>query len=217
MARAPIPSAVLFALAAIAAIAFWPNVASAAESETTPPDEGDDYPVFGDDMQLANLRAFLYMIRAAEHTPAVAASADAYSTVYGGARVQSLEDHPAVTGEWRGKPLPDAMCAAAGFGPGCVSTAAGAYQIIKPTWQRVRRPGAWGPYLIDFSAENQDEAARRLLIERQALPLVLSGEIEAAIARAAPEWASLPGSTAKQRPKSVDTVLAYFNTGLQMG
>jgi muramidase (phage lysozyme) len=220
MARAPVSSAAFLALAALAAFAFWPRESQAAEmpdDDSEPVSGEDDFVFYDDDMKQQNLRAALYMIQAAEHLAGVANTSTAYYTVYGNTRVSSLADHPAITREWVGKQLPDAMCAAAGFGPGCVSTAAGAYQIIKPTWQRVRKAGAWGPYLSDFSSANQDEAARRILIECRALPLIESGDIVGALPRMATQWASLPGSKAQQNPKAVETVLAYFENGLRVG
>lgn len=172
---------------------------------------GFDTPSGADlDSQLA---AFLYMIRSAEHVPAAVRTGRDYATFYAGAQFKNFADHPVITGEMKGVPLPDAMCAASGFGPGCVSTAAGAYQIIKPTWQRVRAAGKYGPRIPDFSPASQDEAARRLLIECGALAQLDAGNVPAAIQKASKLWASLPGSTAGQNPKSVDAVLAYFANG----
>lgn len=161
----------------------------------------------------ARLRAFLFMIRRAEHS-GWTADADTYRTFFGGARFTNLSDHPVITGEMRGVPLSDAMCRNAGRGPGCVSTAAGAYQIIRPTWDNVRKAGAWGPRLPDFSPASQDEAARRLLLTSGALSRLESGDLEGAITRAGREWASLPGSTAQQNPKPMRDAVAFFNQGL---
>ena len=157
-----------------------------------------------------NVSAFLAMLRRAEHRAADAASGDAYRTFYGGARFSDVSDHPVLTGELRGVPLPPAMCVAAGFPSGkCVSTAAGAYQITVPTWREFREYR--GPRLPDFSPASQDEAARRILLKTGALDQIARGDIEGAIRTASARWASLPGSTAKQNPKSLATVLAYFN------
>ena len=157
--------------------------------------------------------AFLYMIQVAETGQNAVRSGDAYRMLYGGALFDDLSDHPANLG-WPGVRLSDSMCRAAGFGPGCVSTAAGAFQIIRPTWDRVRRAGAWGPLLPDFSPESQDEAARRILIECRALPYVESGNFDAALRLASTQWASLPGSVARQGPKSYETVLALYQSAL---
>lgn len=157
------------------------------------------------------LPAFLYMIRSTENQSV--ADSDRYARFYGNSVFSNFSDHPVVTGEMKGVRLSDSMCRAAGFSPGCVSTAAGAYQIIVPTWQRVRAAGAWGPYLTDFSPESQDEAARRLLIECGALASLKMRDLPGAIKRASKLWASLPGSTAGQHPVSVDVAMAYFNEG----
>ena len=75
-----------------------------------------------------NLQAFLATIRHSEGTDR---AADPYRVVYSyNHTIVNLSDHPAVTGEWKGAPLDN-------LGPlyvGKISTAAGAYQIIKPTW-----------------------------------------------------------------------------------
>lgn len=201
----------LLTTAAIAAVLLWPRRSDAAALHTLPDPSQDFY------LNDANLRAFLYLIRNAEHTRADALNGAAYSTFYGGARFTDFSDHPVITGELSGVPLPDAVCRRAGHSPGCVSTAAGAYQIIKPTWQRVRAAGPWGDRLPDFSPESQDEAARRILIEQGALPMIEAGDIESAIRAAGRAWASLPGSAAGQRQLDMESALAVFDDGLRFG
>jgi lysozyme len=162
----------------------------------------------------ANLSAFLYMIRSTEHVyPRDVVGDAAYSIFYGGSKFQSFRDHPVLTGEKKGVPLPDAMCAAAGLKPGCVSTAAGAYQLIKPTWVRLRDRLK----LPDFSPLSQDQAAVALLDEVGALDLIYAGDIEGAIHKASKIWASLPGSTAQQNPKALAYALNRFDDGLAAG
>lgn len=226
MRHGPNSGALLTLAALVAAFFIWPRDAQAAQpAEDLPgdwpmppaPDFGLDNEGYVMPDPDANLRAFLYMIRAAEHNPTQAANGVAYGMFYSGIPCFNFADHPVITGERVGVRLPDAMCRAAGFSAGCVSTAAGAYQIIKPTWQRVRRAGAWGSRLGDFSPASQDEAARRLLFEVGALPLIESGDIEGAIKRAAPVWASLPGNYAKQRQFTIDAALALFGDGLKLG
>jgi len=160
----------------------------------------------------ANLSAFLYMIRSTEHVyPRDVVNDAAYSIFYGGSKFQSFRDHPVITGEKKGIKLPDAMCRAAGLKPGCVSTAAGAYQFIKPTWVRMRDR----LNLPDFSPLSQDLAAVALLDEVGALDLIYAGDIEGAIYKASKIWASLPGSTAQQNPKALSYALNRFDDGLQ--
>jgi muramidase (phage lysozyme) len=153
----------------------------------------------------SNAGAFLQMIRLAEGTEGKGGSP--YRVVYGYQHeIQSFADHPAVTGEWKGERLSDSMCRNAGFGPGCISTAAGAYQIIKPTWLRVKAARR----LPDFSPESQDAAALELIRQRGALDDVHAGRIESAIAKCRQEWASLPGNSAHQGQRSVSTLLAWY-------
>lgn len=155
--------------------------------------------------------AFLYMIRRAEHTAADVASGADYRTFYGGSRFNNLSDHPAITGEKSGVRLPPDKCRAAGFTSGyCVSTAAGAYQFIKPTWSSVREGP---PRIPSFEPVDQDLAAIRLLDRIGALERITAGDVLGAIALASRQWASLPGSLARQNPKPIDDVLAYFSEG----
>lgn len=162
------------------------------------------------------IMAFLWMIGAAETSQVAMQSGNAFRTFYGGSLFYNLSDHPVITGEKVGVRLPDHFCRAAGYGPGCVSTAAGALQIIKPTWERVRKAGSWGSYLPDFSSSSQFEAGRRLLIEARALDDVKAGRFDAALAKSSKIWASLPGSTAQQGGKSYADVLAFYHYGLEL-
>ena len=173
----------------------------------------DDSESEGEVMTPDYLSAFLHMIKSAETDPYRAADGRAYFTLFGNGQFTDTRDHPALLG-WSGVRLSDQMCRNAGFGPGCVSTAAGAYQIIRPTWDRVRKSGAWGLRLPDFSPESQDEAARRILIMIGALPYVERGEFDAALRLAATQWESLPGATAKQGPKSYEQVFAFYSNAL---
>lgn len=232
------------AVAALAALLLWSTRARAGDPASAPvsdpwadfgPGEGGDgmTPEFdpwadfgpgegGNTVQPqtinpgASLRALLYAIRTAEHGAWVQDGLR-YFRFYGGSGFSGVADHPVATGEKRGVPLPDRYCRGAGLSPGCVSTAAGAYQIILPTWQRVREAGRWGPRLEDFSTASQDEAARRILSESGALALLNAGNVEGAILRAGAQWASLPGSTSGQPQKAMEWVLAHYQDGLDSG
>jgi lysozyme len=107
-----------------------------------------------------------------------------------------------------GVKLTAAQCKASGFKPGCVSTAAGAYQFIRPTWDRIR---AISPRLPDFSPDSQDIAAIRLLNQIGALALIEAGDIAGAVAKASKTWASLPGSKAQQNPRQMAFIIDRFN------
>ena len=156
-----------------------------------------------------NIAAFLYLIRASEHFLRDAESGAAYQLFYGGSRFTDLSDHPAITGEKKGVPLAASVCLNAGLAPGCVSTAAGAYQIIKSTWQGVRDG------LPDFSPASQDAAAIRLLAQTGALKLILAGDIDGAVEKANNIWASLPNATFGQATKRYAYVQDRFNDYIQ--
>ena len=152
-----------------------------------------------------NVAAFLKAIQRAEGADR---EPDPYRVCYGYAhRIQSFADHPAITGEWRGERLPDAMCRNAGFGPGCVSSAAGAYQIIKSTWRNLR--DALG--LPDFGPASQDAAAVELIRRRGALADVQAGRLGEAVRKCRNEWASLPGNYAGQGQRSTLQLAQWFN------
>lgn len=155
-----------------------------------------------------NARAFLQAIKQAEGT---ANQADPYRVCFGYRHtVRSLADHPSITGEWFGEKLPDAQCRAAGFGPGCVSTAAGAYQFIKPTWARLKSKLS----LPDFGPASQDAAALELLSESGALSHIRAGNLGAALNAARKTWASLPGAGYEQPERSLAYIqTAYLNAG----
>lgn len=146
-----------------------------------------------------NKAAFLMALRMGEGTSGSAG----YRTLMGGALFDSYAAHPALMG-WRGTPLTDAMCAGAGFGPGCVSTAAGAYQINKPTWNRVNAKLGLG----DFTPASQDAAAWELIREKGADADILAGRIAQAVSKVRKIWASLPGAGYGQH----EVALSAFNS-----
>jgi len=159
----------------------------------------------------ANVKAFLFTIRASEHRyPNDVTNDAAYHIFYGGRRFYDMSEHPVITGEMKPIVLPNHVCAAVKLNPGCVSTAAGAYQLIMPTWTRLRNK----LQLMDFSPASQDMAAVQLLDDIGALKLVQAGDIEAALAKASKVWASLPGSSAQQNPRTLQYALDRFSEGL---
>lgn len=151
-----------------------------------------------------NVTAFLSAIRRAEGT---SLRGDPYRVCYAYRHtISDLSDHPAVTGEWRGEMLSEAMCINAGLKAGCKSTAAGAYQIIRPTWLTVSRALGLG----DFSPASQDAAAVELIRRRGALQDVMAGRFAEAVNKCRNEWASLPGNHAKQGQRSVNELAAWY-------
>lgn len=160
-----------------------------------------------------DVNAFLWMIRACEHAYPRDVTNDAcYQIFYGGTEFVDLSDHPVITGELAPVPLPEAMCRAAGLKSPCYSTAAGAYQFIRPTWQRLRNKLG----LDDFGFANQDRAALELLDENGILDLINEGSIEAAIRKASTIWASLPGNRYQQNPKAMRYALDRFAEGQRL-
>ena len=152
----------------------------------------------------ANVRAFLEAIARAEGT---AGQPDPYRVCYAYRHtIKSLADHPANTGEWKGEKLPDHLCRGAGLSPGCVSTAAGKYQITRPTWNKLKsRLG-----LRDFSPASQDAAAIELLRESGALEFAKLGQVADAAYAARRIWASLPGAGYEQPERSLAWVQNQF-------
>ena len=158
-----------------------------------------------------NVSAFLSMIASAEGTDR---APDPYRVCYSYRHtIADLSDHPAITGEWKGEKLPDAMCAGAGLGPGCVSTAAGRYQIIRRTWLSCKR--ALG--LRDFSPASQSAAAVYLIKSRGALDHVRNGRIPEAVQACRLEWASLPGAGYGQPERKLAALVnVYQDAGGQL-
>jgi muramidase (phage lysozyme) len=151
-----------------------------------------------------NTQAFLAMIRHSEGTDR---GANPYAVCFGFKFViTDFSDHPAVLGVWHGESL-DSL---GGEYVGKVSTAAGAYQIIKPTWLALRTKLK----LRDFTGPSQDAAALELVREAGALDIVYAGRVAEAIGLCKGIWASLPGSSAGQQQRSMaDLINAYGNAG----
>lgn len=140
--------------------------------------------------QSANLRAFLRVIRAGETSQ----DDEAYRTQVGGDLLDSLDDHPR-----------DVVAVRIG-GKTINSSAAGAYQFLRGTWDEC----AVALELTDFSPASQDVAAVFLIERRGALADVLAGRVREAIAKCAKEWASLPGSPYGQPTKTLEQALAVY-------
>ena len=143
-------------------------------------------------LQLPNVTAFLKAIRLGEGT----SDETGYHLIVGGSYFTDESHHPNVRVF-----IPRYQV---------YSTAAGAYQIIRPTWDALVRQYGFP----DFSPECQDEAAVALIAGRGALDDVIAGELEESVRKCAGEWASLPGSTAGQRTESYAAVQkTYLDNG----
>ena len=152
-----------------------------------------------------NLAAFLMTIRFAEGT----SGPDGYSTLYAYSSWPAFDytDHPSNRG-WPGVKLPDALCKGAGLNPGCVTTAAGAYQFLSSTWNALARKLG----LPDFSPASQDAAAIELIREKGALDDVYAGRFTQAVQKISKVWASMPGAGYAQ-PEVTMNRLANIYTG----
>jgi lysozyme len=170
------------------------------------PETNQDHNNMHTDQARANLSAMMRTIIKAEGTDQN--GRDPYATVYNYAfTITDFSDHPANRG-WKGVKLPAALCLGAGRTPGCVSTAAGAYQITDTTWDDLRKSGV---YLPDFSRESQDAACIALIKRRKALDDVYAGRFETALAKCAKEWASLPGAGYGQGERTLANLMAAYS------
>jgi len=139
-----------------------------------------------------NVSAFLQTIRVSEGT----SGSDGYSVLVGGGHFDSFADHPRVLVY-----LPNLRIN---------SSAAGAYQILRRTWDGVAAKLG----LPDFSPTSQDRAAVELIRQRGALADVRAGRFAAAVEKCKKEWASLPGAGYGQRENSLATLQgAYLSAG----
>ncbi len=88
---------------------------------------------------------------------------------------------------------------------GC-STAAGRYRLLKKTWDAITEGD-------DFSPASQDTAAITLMLMRGVTDfkaIDTRAELEEAINKLGPEWASLPGSPYGTAKVTMDEVWAEF-------
>ena len=160
--------------------------------------------------------AALYMLRCCEHRADAVADDTDYQTFYSSIIFWDMSDHPVITGEVKPVQLSHDMCVNAGYSDGvCFSSAAGAYQITKPTWLDFRGAPGSADYLPDFTPESQDACALRIMARIGALPLIDAGNITAALPVLGKRWASIPGAVGKQGQRTVDFAVAKFAEGLQ--
>ena len=126
------------------------------------------------DVANRNVQAFLQVLRNGEGT----AGPNGYRTLFGGGLFEGFATHPniKVTRTMGGRAL--------------TSTAAGAYQFLKSTWDETARIMG----LRDFSPGAQDLGAVGRIAARGALDDVKAGRFDVAIFKVAKEWASMPGS-----------------------
>jgi lysozyme len=195
---------VLIAAAGAALLLLKRDSASASDPEDTPgyepPDLVDqaeatlqditDMASAPNQLEEQNVSAFLWTVRVSEGTDSI----DGYSMLVGGGHFDSFADHPRVLVE-----LPNL---------GIKSSAAGAYQILRRTWDGLRDKLG----LVDFSPASQDAAAVELIRQRGALADVRAGRFADAIDKCKKEWASLPGAGYGQRENSLARLQDAFVT-----
>lgn len=141
------------------------------------------FELVGYDVQDANIKAFLMLIRSGESST----GNEAYRMIVGGGAISDYADHPRIYKQINGHR----------------TSAAGAYQITATTWDDLRRAGL---LLRDFSPACQDQAAVALIRRRGALADVIAGRFGRAIAKCRAEWTSLPG--AAEQLYSMQTAMA---------
>lgn len=146
-----------------------------------------------------NVQAFLSMIGQDE-------SHGDYYILYGGGHFTDTSTHPNVK-----VPFYNPNRAGPEGVPNDFSTAAGKYQINHPTWLLWSAvPGTPN----DFTPESQDYLAVTGLQLIGALSDIIAGNFSAALDTASGTWASLPGSTAQQNPKTLQVATnQYLNFG----
>ena len=131
-----------------------------------------------------NVKAFLAVIREKE-------SRGDYRAIVFGGQFQDYGDHPRVSRRRK---------------DGRLTSAAGAYQFTASTWDEVRREMG----LADFTPASQDVAALGRIAYRGALPYVVDGFFDVAVAKLIQEWTSLPGSGESGWKGGLDEARAYF-------
>lgn len=124
-----------------------------------------------------------------------------YNEIVGGERFSDFSSHPNK------------------YVPKFDSTAAGRYQFLIKTW----RETASKMNLPDFSPHSQDLAAVQLMIQRGMLGPLFRGDLNTAVRRGAPEWASLTaygnstGYYRGQRAVPIDKTISEYEKALQKG
>jgi len=138
-----------------------------------------------------NTEKFLMLITATEGTDK---NGLPYNVLFGYGTFQGYEKHPEKRIYFT-NPL---------TGKKDFSTAAGRYQINKPTYDSLG--------MKDFSPEEQDRAAIKLIKKAGALQDVIDGNFESAIKKTNKIWASLPGSPYKQKTWSLKKALQFLGS-----
>ena len=143
----------------------------------------------------ANAHKYLRMVAQAEGTYKDAGG-DPYGVAFGGGTFDYRKGHP---GTLRDFTQTD--------GTKNKTSAHGAYQFLKPTWDGLQRDLG----LPDFGPRSQDLAALELIRRAGALDDVLAGNFDKAVAKTGSTWASLPSSPYAQPRRSAGFVEKALN------
>lgn len=143
---------------------------------------------------MSNLDAFLATIAHSEGTAEIGDRG--YNCLVGSTRAQPLlfgsyRDHPRTKIQLR---------------PDLVSTAAGRYQILARYFDAYRQQLS----LPDFGPASQDAIALQMIREQHAYDDVSAGRFDAAVAKCANIWASLPGAGYGQHENQLADLRAAF-------
>ena len=133
-----------------------------------------------------NMNAFLRLLRYAEHKKD---DNSVYYIIFGGGTFSDTKTHPnklVTKGDYS-------------------STAAGAYQILKMTFDDAVKAGI----VSDFTPASQDRIATWMIKHKQANKNIDDGDIEAAIDKLKKIWVSLPGG-GKQSHMNMDEAKQLF-------
>lgn len=168
---------------------------SLSDSAPLPSTDTTGYSMPDNATQMANLAAFLLMLRYSEGT--ATPDDEGYRALFGwrrgnGVTFSDFSTHPNIR-----QPFFNPKTQQNDF-----STAAGAYQINHPTF--VELGGT------DFHPATQDALATRLIAGAGALSDIYAGNIESAISKLGGRWASLPSSNARQPTHSVGDLLSSY-------
>lgn len=138
-----------------------------------------------------NVSRYLDMIAAAEGVK------HGYGTLFGNKEFTDFSKHPNVRQSFTQTD-----------GKKNVTTAAGKFQFIKPTWDGLAKK----LNLKDFSPRSQDIAAVELLRQNGSLNDVLAGNYDTAVQKDGKTWASLPSSNYAQPKRSMDFVQKHLGS-----
>lgn len=149
-----------------------------------------------------NSLAFLDMLAWAEGTSTSPGTAmDGYDVI-----VTGIDRKPEVFKDFTDHPFAKGRPSKVINSKGLTSNASGRYQQMLKDWPHYKALLK----LPDFSPISQDLLALQHIRECRALPDVVAGRIETAIAKCRNIWASLPGAGYGQHERKLDDLIAHY-------